>query len=180
MTQRQVDEKIIPSHWDSGKPGDSGFNRVRFLQSNSDLLNRPVLNRVIATGTSVAVAANGAIQSTGIGTIAIQPKKYAEHTNKIRVTFNVNSVGPAYLYLYRTLGNVPANGAAPNAGDVIVGGDAFTGGPTTSGVNQAASFSFLDTGLDVTKKYKYYLAVSAPNGNTLNVVSSSHFVMERP
>lgn len=176
---RRVLEHIQSTDWDSGKAGSSGFGRVRYLQQVDDTINRPLLNRVTANGTNVAVAANGTVQSTGIGTAAIQPKRYAEHTNKIRLTFNVNSVGPVYLYLYRTLGNVPANGAAPNAGDVIVGGDAFTGGPTVSGVNQAAAFSFLDTGLDVNKQYKYYLAVKAPNANTFNVVSSSHFVMER-
>lgn len=176
---RNLLDKINPSDWDSQKPGSSGFNRVRFLQNVDDLVNRPVINRVTATGTNVAVAANGAIQSTGIGTAAIQPLRYAELTNKIRLTFNVNSAGPAYFYLYRTTGNIPAKGAVPNVGDVVVGGDAFAGGPTTSGVNQAQAFSFLDTGLDVTKKYKYYVAVQAPNGNTLNVVSSSHFVMER-
>jgi hypothetical protein len=149
------------------------------LQQIDDTINRPLLNRVTAIGTNVAVTANGAIQSTGIGTGSITPKRFAELTNKIRLTFNVNSAGPIYLYLYRTLGNVPANGAAPGGSDVIVGGDAFTGGPTTSGVNQAAAFSFLDTGLNVTKSYKYYLAVKAPNTNTFNVVSSSHFVMER-
>lgn len=176
---RQIDTKINASDWDSGKPGDSGFKRVQFLQSQSDLLNRPVLNRVTAAGAAVAVTANGSVQSTGIGTGAITPKRYAELTNKIRATFNLNSAGPAYLYLYRTTGNVPANGAAPGAGDVIVGGDAFAGGPMSSGVNQAQSFSFLDTGLSDLQPYRYYLAVKAPNGNTLNIVNSSHIVMER-
>ena len=50
----------------------------------------------------------------------------------------------------------------------------------TAGVNQSAAFSFLDTGLDVTKKYAYYLAVLGPNGNQVNLVNNSQLlVMER-
>jgi hypothetical protein len=178
---RQLLEQITASHWDSGKPeAGSGFARVRWLQGLNDLVNRPVINRVTATTSATAIAANGAVQSTGIGTGAIQPKRYGEVTIKARVSFNLNSVGPGYHYIYRTLGAIPANGAAPNAGDVIVGGDAFLGGPTGNGVNQSGAFSFLDTGLDVSKQYRYYLAVKAPNGNTLNLVNNSQLLaMER-
>ena len=173
---RLLVEHIEPAIWSKEAPPEK---RVIWLQQLSDLVNRPALNRVTAAGSGVAVSASGTTQSTGIGTAQIQPLRYSELTNKIRVTFNLNSIGPAYLYIYRTNGAIPANGAAPNVGDVIVGGDAFAGGPTASGVNQAHSFSFLDENLDKTKQYRYYLAVQAPNGNTLNVVSSSHIVMER-
>lgn len=106
--------------------------------------------------------------------------RYAEFTVKARVTFSVDSVGPAYVYVYRTLGAIPANGGPPNPGDVVVGGDAFTGGAMTAGVNQSGAFSYLDTGLSTTKKYSYYLAVMAPNGNTFNLVNSSQVLaMER-
>jgi hypothetical protein len=178
---RQLLEQIVPLTWDSGKPKPgSGFSRVKFLQSISDLFDRPINNRLSASTSATAVAANAAVQSTGVGTSQQQPKRYAEFTIKARVTFNVNSAGPAFVYVYRTLGAIPANGAAPNAGDVIVGGDAFLGGPTLNGVNQCGAFSFLDTGLDVTKQYRYYLAVKGPNGNTLNLVNSSQLlVMER-
>lgn len=178
---RDLVQHIIPQDWDSQKPSvGSGFNRTRWLQSTADLLNRPVLNRLTATTAGVAVNTNAANQSTGIGTSAQTPKRYAEFTVKARITFNINSTGPVYLTIFRTLGNVPANGSAPNGGDVAVGGDAFWGGATINGVNQAASFSFLDTGLDVTKKYKYYLAVNGPNGNVLNIVNTSQIlVMER-
>ena len=84
---------------------------------------------------------------------------------------------PVFIYVYRTLGNIPANGAAPNVGDVIVGGDAFGDVPTSVG---SCSFSFLDSGLDVTKSYKYYLAVKGPNGQTVTLENDSQLlVMER-
>lgn len=178
---RTVVTKITPQDWDSQIPGSSGYGRTRWLQSATDLINAPVSNRGTATTPGVTVTANGSEQSTGIGTANAQkPMRYAEFTVKARVTFNVNSVGPVYLAIFRTLGNIPANGAAPAAGDVPVGGDSFFGGATVSGSNTAASFSFLDTGLDVTKAYKYYLAIKAPNGNTLNIMNTSQIiVMER-
>lgn len=175
-------EMIVPDHWESKQPGgQSGTQRVRWLQQLNDVIRRPVANRGTATTNATAVNTNGAIQSTGIGlAAALNPKRYGEFTIKARVTFNINSAGPAFIYVYRTLGAIPANGAAPGGGDVIVGGDAFTGGPTSSGVNQSASFSFIDTGLDKTKSYRYYLAVQGPNANVLNLVNSSQlFVLER-
>lgn len=178
---RSLVENLVAEHWDSSKPGrGTGFNRMRWLQGLVDLVNRPVVNRVTASTNTTAISCNGAAQSTGIGTGQIQPKRYAELTIKARVTFNLNSAGPAFVYVYRTLGAIPANGAVPNGGDVIVGGDAFMGGATVNGVNQSGAFSFLDSGLDVTKQYRYYLAVLGPNGNVLNLINSSQiFVMER-
>lgn len=178
---RQLLEQIVPLHWDSGKPkSGSGFPRVKFLQSITDLFGRPVNNRLSASTNATAVNCNGGVQSTGIGTGQQQPKRYAEFTVKARVTITLNSAGPAFVYVYRTLGAIPANGAAPNGGDAIVGGDAFLGGPTTNGVNQCGSFSFLDSGLDVTKQYRYYLVVRGPNGNVFNLVNASQLlVMER-
>ncbi len=179
--QRSLLPEIIPQQWDSGPPkAGSGFDRVRHLQSVDDLVNRPVLNRGIAQTNATAVHTDGNIQSTGIGTVPMQPMRYAEFTVKARVTFNVNSVGPAFVYVYRTLGNIPANGAAPNAGDVAVGGGSFMGGATTAGVNESGSFSFLDSGLSISTKYRYYLAVEGPNGNVVNLVNNSQLlVMER-
>lgn len=169
---RSLLEKITPLHWDPPQ--------TRWLQQVDDLINRPVVNRVNISTNATAIVCNGAAQSSGVGTGTIQPKRYAELTIKARVTFNVNSVGPAFVYVYRTTGAIPVNGAAPNGGDVIVGGDSFMGGPTTAGVNQSGAFSFIDTGLDVTKTYRYYLAVKGPNANTLNLINSSQiFVMER-
>ena len=178
---RELLETIQPRHWESQKPGsDAGFQRVRWLQGLNDLLRRPVVNRLSVIAPNTAVNLTGAVESSGIGVSKLQPKRYAEFTVKARVTFNLNSIGPAFAFVYRTLGAIPVNGAAPNAGDVIVGGDAFLGGPTTAGVNQSGSCSFLDQGLDVTKKYSYYLAVQGPNGNVLNLVNSSQLlVMER-
>lgn len=183
MPSRQLLETLDPAHWDSQEPApNSGFNRMRWLQGLSDLVNRPVNNRLTAQTSATAIAANGTIQSSGVGTALMQPKRYAEFTVKARVTFRLNSVGPAYLYVVRTVfpHTIPANGAALNAGDVIVGGDAFSGGMVPSGGNQAAAFSFLDSGLSVNSKYSYYLAIQAPNGNVLNLVNNSQLlVMER-
>lgn len=178
---RQLLENVDPNHWDSQEPAaNSGYNRVRWLQGLNDLLNRPVNNRLTVQTSATAIAASGVVQSSGVGLGPMQPKRYAEFTVKARVTFNLNSVGPAYLYVYRTLLAIPANGAPPNVADVIVAGDAFTGGPTTAAVNQSASLSFLDSGLSVNLKYSYYFAVKAPNGNTLNLVNASQLlVMER-
>lgn len=180
---RQLLETLVPAHWDSQEPEpNSGFPRMRWLQGLNDLLNRPVNNRLTTSTSNAAIVANGNVQSSGVGVGPMQPKRYAEFTVKARVTFNLNSVGPAYVYIYRTLfpNAIPVNGAAPRAGDVVVSGDAFAGGAMTAGVNQSAALSFLDSGLDVTKKYLYYLAVKAPNGNTLNLVNASQLlVMER-
>lgn len=180
---RQLLETIVPQHWESNTPGSqAGFQRVNWLQGVSDLVNRPLINRSsVATPAPVNVNTTGAVQSTGIGIPnALQPMRYGEFTVKARVTFQINSAGPAFVHVYRTLGAIPANGAPPNAGDVVVGGGAFAGGPTSAGVNQVGSFSFIDTGLDQTKKYNYYLAAQGPNGNVLSLANGSQlFVMER-
>jgi hypothetical protein len=176
---RRLLESLIPAHWD-GSTGDPNSPRTKWLQGVDDLFNRPVLNRLSASTNATAINCNGAIQSTGLGVGQLQPRRYAEFTVKARVSFNINSTGPAYLYVYRTLGTIPANGAAPGGSDVIVGGDAFTGGATVSGQAQCAAFSFLDAGLDVTKQYRYYFAIKGPNGTTLNLTNSSQLlIMER-
>lgn len=172
MSSRQLLETLVPKHWD--------FPQVRWLQQLNDLLNRPIINRAASSTLDPAIAANGAVQSTGVGAGPLQPKRYAEFTVKARVTFNLNSAGPAYVYVYRTSSAIPANGAAPNAGDVVVGGDSFAGGAMTAGVNESGAFSYLDTGLSVNQKYSYYLAIMAPNGNILNLTNSSQLLaMER-
>jgi hypothetical protein len=189
MSRRLLTE-IVPQDWDSQTPAaGSGTGRVRFLQDVDDLVNRPLNNRLIASGAPAAVtlandvaplAAASAIQSTGIGVGPIQPRRYAEFTVKGRVSYSVSGDGQAYVYVYRTLGAIPANGAQPNAGDVIVGEDAFTGGAAGAGVNQVGAFSFLDTGLDASKAYRYYFAVQGPTGQTIALASSSQLVvMER-
>src|SRR3954468_14408530 len=114
---RSLVEHLTPADWDSQKPGSSGFGRTRWLQQVVDLFNRPVINRGQASTNATAINANGAVQSTGICTGQLAPKRDAEFAVKARVTFNVNSVGPAYVYVHRTLGAIPANGAAPNVGD---------------------------------------------------------------
>ena len=165
---------------DTIQKDDWKFDQHRWLQGLSDLLNRPILNRVSNSTNATAVNTNGNVQSSGIGAGPIQPKRYAEFTVKARATFNINSAGPAFVYVYRTTGAIPANGAAPNGGDVIVGGDAFMGGATVSGQNESGTLSFLDTGLDVSKQYRYYLAVKGPNTNVLNLINASQLlVMER-
>src|SRR6266478_7121151 len=116
-------DKLIPGDWDSGKPGKTGFPRVRFLQGISDIIARPLNNRLIVSTNATAVVCNGAIQSTGIGTGAQTPSRFAEFLVKARVTFNLSGAGTLYVYVMRTTGAVPVNGAAPNGGDVTVSGD---------------------------------------------------------
>lgn len=183
MAGRELLETLVPQHWESQAPGsDSGTQRMRWLQGLNDLLKRPVANRSnIASVAPAAINTNGAVQSTGVGIPnALQPKRYAEFTIKARVNFNLNSAGPAFVHVYRTLGAIPAAGQAPNAGDVVVGGGPFAGGPMQNGVDQVGTFSFIDTGLDVTKQYRYYLTVQGPNGQALNLGNAAQlFVMER-
>lgn len=178
---RQLLQTINAGEWDSQTPAPgSGTKRVRFLQDVSDLVDRPLNNRLTVSAPNTAIACSGKTQSSSIGVGPMQPKRYAEFTVKARVTFNASSAGPVFIYVYRTLKAIPANGAPPNAGDIVVSGDAFTGGPTSPGVNQSASFSFLDTGLDVNTRYSYYFAVSGPQGTALNVINQSQLlVMER-
>ena len=148
-----------------------------FQRELIDLLNRIILNRVTASTNATAVVCNGAIQSTGIGTIGIQPKRYAEHLVMARVTFNENGAGLTFVYVYRTTGNVPANGAAPNGGDVIVAGDAFAGPADVVNQNFVGTLAFIDTGLSKTQAYKYYLAIKGPNAATVNLINASQMMV---
>lgn len=179
---RQLVENIVPQHWDvqdKNAPGN-GYHRVRWLQSLLNVINRPVLNRVSVSTNATAISCNGSVQSSGIGTGTITPQKYAELTIKARVTFNLSGNGTLYIYVYRTTGSIPANGAAPNGGDVAVGGDSFAGPATVGSQNMSGSLSFIDTGLSETQAYRYYLAVKGTNALTANLVNSSQlFVLER-
>lgn len=178
---RELVDKIVPSQWDSQKPAPaSGTQRVRWLQNVTDLLRRPIANRLTVSTSSTAVTTTGSAVSTGIGIGPIQPKRYAEFTVKARITFNFSVSQPVYVYVYRTTGAIPTNGSAPNAGDVVVGGDAFFGGSVTAATNYAGTFSFLDTGLGDSTNYRYYFAVNGANGQTFNLINSSQLlVMER-
>ncbi len=178
----------MPADWDSQTPGtNTGFGRVRHLQNISDLVDRPLNNRLSVVAPATPIACSGAAESSGIGVGPMQPKRYAEFTVKARVSFSIVGVGPAYIFVYRTkapsstVSAIPAAGASPNLGDVIVGGDAFMGGPMVSGLNQSGSFSFLDTGLSVTGQYSYYcLAAGGPAGQVLTLGANSQLlVMER-
>lgn len=164
----------IGSEWDQGDPAGHGFTRKRWLQTLSDVVSRPIANRVqMAAPAPVVVNCNGTIQSTGIGTIAILPGKYAETQVQSRVTLNAGGAGVFQVYVMRTTGNIPALGAAPNAGDVIVSGDSFGGGSLAAGVNTPATLAAFDQNLSQTTKYKYYLAVLGPGGQALNLVNNS-------
>lgn len=176
----RVIEHIDPKDWDSKSPATgSGFPRTRYLQQVDDTLNRPVRNRLTASTNATAVNLNGNAQSTGVGAGTIYPNRYLEITVKARVTFNISAGGTLYVYVYRTTGSIPTNGNAPGGSDVIVGGDAF-GLATVAGQNVPATLSFLDSGLDKTKAYSYYLAFKGTNGLVGNLVNSSQLLcMER-
>ena len=173
MAQTELLDKLIPGDWDSKKPGNTGFSRVRFLQGISDIVARPLNNRLTASTNATAVNCNGAIQSTGIGTGQQMPSRFAEFLVKARVTFNLSGNGTLYVYLYRTTGAIPANGVAPGSGDVIVGGDSFAGPATVGGQNMNGSLSWFDTGLSQSQNYRYYFAAKGTNGLVANIVNAS-------
>jgi len=175
---RELLETIVPGVWDS--PKSQGAPRTRWLQQLNDLIRRPVLNRLSNSTINTAVASTGNPVSTGVGIGPIQPKRYGEFTVKARVTFKTSGNAVAYVYVYRTTGAIPANGAPPNAGDVIVGGDAFMGGSMVTGQSAVGALSYLDSGLNENAKYHYYLATAAPNGQTATLFNNSQLlVMER-
>lgn len=161
----------------SGSTFDDGklprFSWVQWLQSLSDLLSRPLLNRSVVSTNALAVNLNGAVQSTGLATAAITPVRYGEFLVQARVTFNLSAGGTLFVYVYRTIGAVPANGAAPNVGDFIVGGDAFAGPAITGGQNYVGALSLFDTGLLQSQAYSYYLAVKGTNALVGNLVNGS-------
>jgi|SRR5665213_2329245 len=158
--------------FDDAKNNVPSFTWLQWIQSVVDLINRVVSNRVTASGAA-AVTCNGAVQSTGVGTIGINPQRYAELWINARVTFNLSAPGTLYVYVVRTLGAIPANGAAPGGSDVIVAADAFAGPATVGGQNMSGALSWIDSGLDQTKKYLYYFAVKGTNALTANLAASS-------
>lgn len=178
QSPRQLLQTIAPQDWDDhGKPG-TGYNRVRALQDISDVIARPLNNRLSVTANAaVAVACNGAVQSTGLGAGKITPKVYGETSVQARVTLSPSATGTYQVYVYRTTGAIPANGAAPNGGDVIVGGDAFGGGSLAGGVSTPATLSIIDQNLSQSQAYSYYLAVLGPNADTLTVAANSQLTV---
>jgi hypothetical protein len=177
MSQTELLDKLIPQDWDSKKPGTNHFQRVRWLQGVSDIVARPLNNRLTASTNATAVNCNGAVQSTGIGTGAQMPAKFAEFLVKARVTFNLSGAGTLYVYVVRTTGAIPANGAAPNGGDVAVAGDSFAGPATVGGQNMNGTLAFIDAGLNQATQYKYYFAVKGTNGLTANLVNNSQLMV---
>jgi hypothetical protein len=174
----QPTENVPVAAFGHDPKGVHAVTRQRWLQDNVvDVLARPSTNRVQVATNATAVNLNGATQSTGIGTGAIKPLKYAETQVQARVTLNASANGSFYVFVYRTTGAIPANGAAPNAGDVIVGTDAFGGGTLVAGVFTPATLQFTDTGLNQNLSYKYYLAVSGPNGDVLNLINGSQVIV---
>jgi hypothetical protein len=166
----------IGNEWEVGSAKEAGTTRKRWLQTLSDVIGRPVNNRVTASTNAVAVNLNGAAQSTGIGTGPIMPSRYGEHLVQARVTFSISANGTLYAYVYRTTGAIPANGAAPNGGDVIVGGDAFAGPATVAGQTVIGTLSIFDMGLKSSQSYRYYLAVLGTNGLTANFINASQII----
>ena len=167
----------IGNEWDDKSPAGSGFTRKRWLQGLSDTIARPINNRVTASTNATAVACTGAVLSSGIGTNAITPGKYAECQVQARVTLKASAAGVFQVYVYRTTGAVPANGAPPNAGDVVVGGDSFGGGSLAANTNTPATLSVIDSGLSSTTAYRYYFCCDGPNGDTLNLINGSQLTV---
>jgi hypothetical protein len=163
----------LPSQTTFDKDKRPNFDWIRWLQSVADLFSRPVANRVTVLTNATAVNCNGAVQSTGIGAGPITPVRYAEHLVMARITFNESAAGLLFVYVYRTTGAIPANGAAPNAGDVAVGGDAFAGPADVIGQNFSGAMALFDTGLAPNQAYNYYLAVKGPNAAVANLINAS-------
>jgi hypothetical protein len=158
--------------------GNHAVTRQRWLQDNVvDVLSRPSTNRVTVSTNATAINCNGFGQSSGIGCGPILPKKYAELWVKARATFNLSGAGALYVYVYRTTGAIPACGAAPNAGDVAVAGDAFAGPATVGGLNMTGSLSFIDQGLNQNQKYSYYFVVNGTNGLIANLINASQLMV---
>lgn len=177
MSQTELLDKLVPSDWDSGKPGRTGFPRVRFLQGISDIVSRPLNNRLTASTNLATVNCTGATLSAGVGVGPIIPSRFAEFLTKARVTLVLNASAAAYVYLYRSTVGIPANGAAPAGGDVIVGGDAFGGGSLTANVNSPATLAFIDTGLNQATKYFYYFAINGPNTDVAKLINASSLMV---
>lgn len=171
MTVKLLEDMPSAVPFDTGKSPSIAW--VRWLQSVAALFDRPVTNRVSVSTNATAVNLNGAVQSTGIGTAAITPARYAELWVNARVTFGLSGNGTLRVFVYRTTGAIPANGAAPNGGDVVVGGDAFAGPATVAGQSVNGSLSFIDGGLSQAKGYSYYFAVSGTNALTATLINSS-------
>lgn len=165
---QQFTGPIVAEDW--GKVG-----RQRWLQDLSDLVGRHINNRV-SVSAAASVSLNGSAQSTGVGTGSATPKRYGEFHVTARATFNVSGAGPAYLFVYRTASSVPANGSAPNAGDVAVGGGAFAGPAVTASQNIVGALSIYDSGLSKTQQYRYYFAVNGPAGQTISLGADSVLV----
>ncbi len=164
------------TQFDDAKASVPSFTWLQWFQSLVDLINRVVSNRVSVSTNATAIVCNGAVQSSGVGTAAITPIRYAETMVMARVTFNESAAGLTFVYVYRTTGNVPANGAAPGGGDVVVGGDAFAVA-NVNGQNFIGSLTFFDSGLSKTQAYKYYLAIDGPNAATVNLINASQLVV---
>jgi hypothetical protein len=172
--RKQLLPNIQPTDWEKN---GSGFQRTQFLQAIDDVIARPLNNRVQASTNATAVVCNGAVQSTGIGTGALIPAKYAETQVQARVTLKASAAGVYQVFVMRTAGPIPANGAAPNVGDVVVGGDSFGGGSLPAGVNTPATLSVIDSGLSATAQYRYYIAISGPVGDALNLINGSNLMV---
>jgi hypothetical protein len=167
----------LGDEWNDKPTSGAGFTRKRWLQNLSDVVGRHINNRVTASTNATNVNLNAALQSTGIGTAAIIPKAYGEHLVHARVTFSISAAGTLYVYVMRTTGAIPANGAAPNAGDVQVGGSAFAGPATVAGQNTIGTLSFFDTGLLQSQAYRYYLAVEGTNGLVATLSNASQITV---
>lgn len=174
MSQQVIENLPSQSTFDTAKAPT--FAWIQWLQSLVDVVTRVITNRVRAAG-GAAVNCNGTVQSTAVATPAITPKRFAELWVQARVTFSLNAAGTLYVFVYRTSGAIPINGAAPNIGDVAVGGDAFGGAADVPAQNFIASLSYIDSGLSATTAYKYYLAVQGTNGTVATLAGTSQMIV---
>lgn len=163
----------IGDEWEGHNGPQKGRTRRDFLNSVQDAVVRHINNRAQAPATAAAIVCNGARQSTGLGTTALQPSRYGEFQINARVTLNAPVAGNFFVYVYRSTVGVPAAGTAPAGGDVVVGSGAFGGGALPAGVDTPATVTLFDQNLNQQLQYFYYLAVQGPNTDTLNLAAGS-------
>jgi hypothetical protein len=153
---------------------------VRWLQG-VDLFNRPAINRAQASTNATAIVANGAVQSTGIGTQLLQPKRYAEFTIKARITFNINSVGPAYVYRASHARSDSSEWCGSERGRCHCRRRCLSRWAHRERSQPVGRVLFHRHRPRCHEAYRYYLSVKGPNTNVLNLVNSlaDFVVMER-
>lgn len=168
MTQQLMESLQGVVQEDAGKHP----SLIRWLQSLVDLLGRPTNNRVSASQGANYSVTSAADVSSGVGTGPITPKRYGE-TFVLGIAAGTNSTNnsPVVISIYRTSGAIPAQGAAPNAGDVRVAYAVIW--VAVGGETWQLPLVGQDTGLSLTTPYRYYFTVSNGTGGGQTTINAA-------